>query len=204
MPNIKDKLLGIQYQYTRLFNLGLNRKKFECVPNGDKLFAMNTSKNTFLTLFFTLFSCGLLFTGFIEGFVNKAEITTGFVIVFSIHFLIGLIGLRHFLWLINGRQELTIEKGNLTLSNKGTFLTRPKTYALDQITNIWLVTDEDSLSILDKIIQNIALNRKILFRQSIGQILFSYKGETIRVFSDLNKTERTELMNEIEKRKLNK
>ncbi len=151
MTNIKDTILNLQYQYSRLFNLGVNRKFFECISSKDRLFAMNTSKNTFIALIFTLFSCGLLFTSFIEAFVNRNEITTEFVIVFFvIHFIIGLLGLRQFLWLINGRQELIIENGNLTLTKKGTFLTSPKTYSLDMVTNIRQAINEDNLSLFDK------------------------------------------------------
>ncbi len=53
---------------------------------------MNTSKNTFIALFFTFFSCGLLFSGIIEAFNN--ELSSGFVIVFFIILPIaGLAGL---------------------------------------------------------------------------------------------------------------
>jgi len=200
MTNIKDTLLNFQYQYSRLFNFGLNRKKFECVATKDKLFAINTSKNTFLTLFFTLLVCGLLFTGLIEAFINKAEITIDFIIVFFvIHIIVGLVALRHFLWLINGRQELTIENGSLILTKKGTFLTRPKTYSLDLVTNIRQGVDEDTMLLVDKIVDNIGLTRKILFSHIIGQVLFDCKGETIKVFSDLDSSERTQLITELTK-----
>ena len=194
-------MLSIFELYSRLFNLSFSRKKFEYVSSKDKLFALNTSANTFIALIFTLFSCAFLFTGFIEAFVNKSEISIEFIIVFSLHFLIGLSGLRHFLWLINGRQELTIENGELILIKKGTFLTKPKTYSFDSVTNIRSAISDDNLSIIDKIQQNISLNRKVFFRQILGQILFDYKGKTIRVFNDMNSKERSELIIEIMKLK---
>jgi hypothetical protein len=53
---------------------------------------MNTSKNTFIALLFTFFSCGLLLSGLIEAMNGKNEITVDFVIVFFvIHFIVGLI-----------------------------------------------------------------------------------------------------------------
>jgi len=161
---------------------------------------MNTSKNTIIALLFTFFSCGLLFSGLIEAFVNKAEITTDFIIVFwAIHPIFGIIGLRQFLWLINGSQELTIENGTLTLTKKGTFFTRPKTYSLASITNVRQTIDEDNLSLLDKILFTIALYRKVLFGHIVGQVLFDYEGKTIKVFNDMNMKERSQLVNEMMK-----
>ena len=202
MKDIKEIPLNFMYQYTRLFNLGLNRKKFVCVSTNDKLYAMNTSKNTFLALLFTLFSCGLLFSGFIEAFVNKNEITTEFVIVFFvIHIIVGLIGLRQFLWLLRGREEMTIENGYLTLTKKGTFLTSPKIYSLGLITNIRQAINEDNLSLVEKIKVNMSLNMNVLLWQTIGQIAFDYKGKTINVFNDMDNNERIELIAEMTKRK---
>jgi hypothetical protein len=198
MTNIKNALLNIQYQFSRLFNIGLNRKKFEIISNSDNLFAFNTSKNTFFSLFFTLMLSGYLFAGFIEGYINKKEVTVQFVLIF---FIFGLIGLRQFLWLINGRQEMTIENRNLTLTKKGTFLTKPKIYNLDLVTNIRQAINEDNLSIIDKIKFNIGLNQKVLLRHIMGEILFDYNGKTIKVFNDLDKNERVKLINEISKRK---
>ena len=194
-------MLSIFELYSRLFNLSFPRKKFTYVSSKDKLFALNTSANTFIALIFTLFSCGPFICGIIEAFVNKSEISIEFIIAFSIVFLIGLLGIRHFLWLINGRQELTIENGELTLIKKGTFLTKPKTYSFDSVTNIRSAINDDNLSIIDKIQQNISLNRKVFFRQTLGQILFDYKGRTIKAFSDMNSKERSELIIEIMKLK---
>ncbi|TAH43536.1 MAG: hypothetical protein EYC69_02405 [Bacteroidetes bacterium] len=161
---------------------------------------MNTSKNTFLSLLFTLFACGLLFTGLIEVFIKKTEITSAFVIViFVIHFIVGLAALRQFLWLINGRQELTIENGTLTLTKKGTFLTRPKTYSLDLVSNVRQSVDEDNIPLFDKIVVNIRLTRKVLFSHIIGQVQFDYEGETIKVFNDLDSAERKQLLTELTK-----
>ena len=198
MADIKNTLLSIQYQYSRLFNIGLNRKKFEIISTNEKLFALNTSKNTFFSLFFTLMLSGYLFSVFSELYIDKKEVSLQFVLLFSI---LGLIGLRQFLWLINGRQEMTIENGNLTLTKKGTFLTKPKVYDFNFVTNIRQSIDEDNLSMIDKIKLNIGLNRKVLLRHIIGEILFDYNGKTIKVFSDLDKSERTNLINEMSKRK---
>lgn len=198
MTNIKDTILNFQYQYSRLFNLGFNRKKYSCISTSDKLWAENTSKNTYLALFSTLFSCGLLFTGLIEAFVNKVEINLEFILMFFVvHIFVGLLGLRQFLWLINGRQELTVENNVLTLTKKGTFLTKPKVYSLDLVKNLRVGIDKDKMTIFEKIKSNIGVNRKVIFGHILGQILFDYKGQTIKIFNDLNKNERQELLTEI-------
>lgn len=121
---------------------------------------MNTLKNTFIALSFTLFASGHLFSGLIIGTTSIDKLSANFYLVFSLLFIVGLIGFRQFLWLANGRQEMTIENGTLTLTKKGTFFTNPKTYSLDKIENIRPVVDEENLSLFDKIQQNIGVNKK--------------------------------------------
>jgi len=198
---MEETILNFQYQYSKLFNLGLNRKKFEINATTDKLFAMNTSKNTFIALLFTLFASGHLFSGLIVGLNSTEKLGTDFYLAFTILFIVGLIGFRQFLWLVNGRQELTIENGNLTLYKKGTFLTKPKIFDLEKVQNIRQAFDEDNQTLFDKIQNNISVNRKVIFGHIFGQILFDYNGNTIKVFSDLKKVERLKLIDEIYKRK---
>lgn len=198
---MKETLLNFQYQYSKLFNLGLNRKKFEIIKINEKFFAMNTSKNTFIALLFTLFASGHLFSGLIISTTSTDKLDADFYLVFSLLFVVGLIGLRQFLWLVNGRQEMTIEHGILTLTKKGTFFTKPKTYSFDKVENIRQAFDEDSLSLFDKIQQNIGVNRKVIFEHIYGQIIFDYNRQTIKVFSDLDKNDRLILIDEMNKLK---
>ena len=198
---MKEIILNFQYQYSKLFNIGLHRKKFELNATADKLFAMNTSKNTFIALLFTLFASGHLFSGLIVGLNSTEKLGTDFYLAFSILFVVGLIGFRQFLWLVNGRQELTIENGNLILYKKGTFFTKPKIYALEKVQNIRPAFDEDNQTLFDKIQRNISVNRKVIFGHVFGQILFDYNGNTIKVFNDLDKTERLKLIDEVNRRK---
>lgn len=198
---MKEAILNFQYQYSKLFNLGLNRKKFELNTTTDKLFAMNTSKNTFIALLFTLFASGHLFSGLIIGLNSAEKLGTDFYLVFTILFIVGLIGFRQFLWLVNGRQELTIENGKLTLTKNGTFFTKPKSYTFDKVENIRQAFDEDSLSLFDKIQENIGVNRKVIFGHIYGQVLFDYNQQTVKIFCDLDKDERLKLIDEMNKRK---
>ncbi|SNR53012.1 hypothetical protein SAMN04488009_2162 [Maribacter sedimenticola] len=196
--SIKNIGLNLQYQYSRIFTFGLNRKKFVCSPKNNGLFALNSSRNTFIALGFTLFSCGLFFSGITEGFVNGNKITTEFIIVFFIiHPIVATIGLRQFLWLINGRQELRIENGEMTLTKKGTFLTKTQTFKLKDVQNIRNEIQESSISTYDKTLRNIALNRKLLFSHIIGEIIFDYKGKKVKLFNELTENQKVELITEI-------
>ena len=201
MTTKKSTILNFQYQYSKFFNLGLNRKKFEITSTKNRLFAINNSKNTFIALLLTLFASGHLFSGLIVGLTSTETLGLEFFVTFSLLFVVGLIGFRQFLWLLNGKQEMTIENGNLTLCKKGIFLTKPKKYSLDNVENIRQSFDEDALSLFDKIQQNVRLNRKVIFGHINGQVLFDYNGQTVKIFCDLDKTERLELINEIIKRK---
>lgn len=196
---MKDVILNFQYQHSKLFALGFNRKKFEMNASRDKLFAMNTSKNTFIAVLLTLFTSGHLFSGLSVGLGSKENLDTDFYVVFTILFIIGLIGFRQFLWLVNGRQELTIENGTLTLYKKGTFLTKPKIFDLEKVLNIRQAFNEDNQTLFDKIQKNINVNRKVIFGHTFGQILFDYNGNTIKIFNDLDKEERLKLIDEINK-----
>ena len=199
---IKDKALNFQYHYSRIFTIGLNRMKFEISPKNNSLFALNNSRNTFIAILFTLFSCGLFFSGIIEGFVNGNEITTEFIIVFFvIHPIVATIGLRQLLWLINGRQELRIENGKMSLIKKGTFLTKKRTFELKYVENIRKEIDEESLPQFEKILRNIKLSQKLFFSHIMGEILFDYKKRKIKVFNQLTKEQKTKLINEINKLK---
>jgi uncharacterized membrane protein YhaH (DUF805 family) len=200
MAKMKHILLDFIYKYSLVFNFGLNRKKFECIATGDKLFAVNNSRNTIIALLFTFCACAFLFTGIAQTFNRQHEISIEFIIVFFvIHPVIGLMGLKQFLWLINGRQEMTIENGKLILEKKGTFWTKPKIYSVDRVTNIREGIDEQTLSLKDKIRYNSRLNRKVIFGHVTGQVLFNYQYDEIKVFSDLDKNEKTFLIDEIKK-----
>jgi hypothetical protein len=198
--NIKDKALNFQYHYSEIFTKGINRKKFEILSKSNSLFALNNSRNTFMSVVFTLFSCGLFFSGIIEGFINGNEITTEFIVVFFIiHPIIGIIGLRQFLWLVNGRQELRIENGKMSLIKKGTFLTKKETFELKHVENIRREIDTESLPKFEKILRNIRLGQKVFFSHIMGEILFDYKRKKIKLFNQLSEIQKTELINEINK-----
>jgi hypothetical protein len=122
-------------------------------------------------------------------------------VFFVIHPFVGAIGLRQFLWLTNGRQELRIENEKLSLIKKGTFLTKKQTFELKYIENIRKEINAESLPLYEKILRNIKLNQKLLFSHIIGEIIFDYKGKKIKLFNQLTEEQKTKLINEISKLK---
>jgi hypothetical protein len=138
------------------------------------------------------------FTGFIELNHLKSPVTTDFIIVFFIvHPALAVISLRQFLWLINGKQELIMENGNLTLKKRGTFFTTDKVYSFKSIKNLRKAVDEDQLSPVEKVVFTLSIFQKIFYRQVLGEVLFDYQYDTIRVFNDLTNDEKEKLIKAI-------
>jgi hypothetical protein len=197
---IKTAIIEVQYKYSKLYALGVKRRHFVITQDEKSVLAENNSKNTYFSLVFALFMSGLLIGGFVEAFILGSEITIAFDIVFWVlHIIIGLIGLRHFLWLVNGRHVLRISECDLTLEKRGTFFTRTKSFDLNLVRNLSIIPGEEEMSLYDKIQNNIRINHQLLIRHTYGQITFQYDGETIKVFSDLTKDEKTKLVELIEK-----
>lgn len=201
MSSFKESILNFQNRVSRLFNLGFRRKKFEYKVSSDSFWAINTSKSSFFTILFTLFGSAHLVSGFIEYYNEEGKVQLDFYVAFGILFIVGLICFRHFIWLVNGRQELLIQDNKLTLTKKGTFFTSPKTYDLDKVSNIRQYIDGEKLSTFERTQMNISLTRKVLFNHILGQILFDYFGKTVKVFNDLEESERKFIINEMTKLK---
>lgn len=127
---------------------------------------------------------------------------TGLIIIgFVIHPLFGIIGLRKFLWLVNGKEVLTIDNKKLTIQKKGTFWTRDKAYELKHIKDLKSKYEtEIFLSQPKKFAENHLaikeLQRTFLFF-TIGEIEFKYKYKKIKLFNDLEDEERDLIISEI-------
>jgi hypothetical protein len=202
MPTIKDTILDFQYNYSKLFVWGFNRNKFEMESTQERLWAINNSKNTFIALLFTLIPSFFICSALIVPFTAKSEMPVFSAIVIGlVQSLFGFIAFRQFLWLVNGWQELIIEKGNLILWKKGVFWTNKKIYPLNQIKDIRQAFDEDQSSKVEKIQRNIIVCRKILLTHIVGEVLFDYQFNEIKVFSELDCDEKRLLIDEIIKRK---
>ena len=199
--SIKNDILRTQYQFTKLFTLGIRRRAFSIKETKDGFISENNSRNTYITLLFTLFLSGLIFSGMIEVFFRGVLITVDFIIVlFILHVFLGIIGLRHFLWLMNGKHIIRINECELILEKKGTFLTKPRVYKLELIKKLSPTVGEDQMSLYDKIQDRIRLNHKLLFSHTYGQLTFEYEGRTVKLFSDLTQTEKVHLVERIEEK----
>ena len=105
--------LALQRAQIKIFNFGLQRKIFEISTKKDNFKIINSSKNSFFILIF-FGSCSLGLISSIE------EIYKGEYIFAGINIIIGIIGFRKLLWLLYGKEILTIEKTNLIIEKEGT------------------------------------------------------------------------------------
>lgn len=198
MPEIDNPILSFMYWYAKLFILKINRKRFELIATNERLWAINNSRNTIFSILFFGFGSMFFFTGILELHNSNSKITTGFIIVFFIvHPIFALVSLRQFLWLVNGKQELTTENESLILRKRGTFFTSDKIYPIKSIKKIRKAVDENQLSDIEKVKYKISIFQKMFYRQVFGEILFEYQYDTIRVFNDLEDQEKEELIAEL-------
>jgi len=178
--------------FTPLFSKPYNRKKFILEVSENRFYAINTSKNTYMAIIFTLMGSLQVFSGLIEGFKRGAILNSEFILVFSFLFIVGIISFRQFLWLTRGKHEMIIENEKLTLSKKGTFFTFPKVYDINNIKDVRIIFDEGNTYIENQLNQ-MSLMRKVIYSHTIGQVSIKYKATFIKIFSDLTKQEREEL-----------
>ncbi len=90
-----------------------------------------------------------------------------------------------------------MENGNLTLKKRGTFFTTDKVYSFKSIKNLRKAVDEDQLSPVEKVVFTLSIFQKIFYRQVLGEVLFDYQYDTIRVFNDLTNDEKEKLIKAI-------
>ncbi|WP_231401912.1 hypothetical protein, partial [Panacibacter microcysteis] len=90
MDSFKESILNFQNKFSRLFNFGFRRKKFEYKISSDSFWAVNTSKSSFFTILFTLFGSAHLISGFIEYYTAEGNVGSDFYIAFGILFIVGL------------------------------------------------------------------------------------------------------------------
>ncbi|QKG56061.1 hypothetical protein GKZ68_05055 [Hymenobacter sp. BRD128] len=182
MNPLKNTLLELQYQYSKLFVLSIPRRKFDYEISDSHFRASNTSRNTIISIAFTAFASLLLLSGIIELCSKPVHNTTEFAVVFFLaHPVIGLLAFRQFLWLTNGTEELIVENHLITLKRKGTFWIKSNSYQLDSIDFIrksaW-----DDLPLYDKIQFNIRLNLLLIFKTSTGEISFNFQEREVFFF----------------------
>lgn len=178
--------------FTHIFAKSYNRKKFALKVSENKLYAMNTSKNTYIAIVFTLLGSLQMFSGLIEGCKSGTTINSEFITAFSLLFIIGIISFRQFLWLTKGYHEMIIDNNQLVLLKRGTFLTFPKKYNLKEIKDVRIIFDEGN-TYIEKQFKQMSTTRQVMYSHTIGQVSIKYKATFIKIFSDMNKAEREEL-----------
>ncbi|MFV5698086.1 hypothetical protein ACM55H_06915 [Flavobacterium sp. ZT3R17] len=137
--------------------------------------------------------------------IEENEVSLGLILVgFIIHPIFGILGLRKFLWLIRGKEIITIDNLNLKITKSGSFWIKDKIFEKKEIKNI-RDKFEDELYSKDRSkwfnenMNSIKENQRIMLCFTIGEILFDYKFSKIKVFNCLNESERKVLIDELKK-----
>src|SRR5690606_187271 len=113
--------------------------------------------------------------------------------------IIGIFSFRQFLWLIKGKQKLIVNGTDLILKKEGIYFSKPRHFNLMDIRNVRINEKLSPNTIHEKIILNIDLASKILYTQVLGEILFDYHGEKVKLFNNLELLEKEEIITELNK-----
>ena len=189
------------------FNIG--KPKFKYYTENGIFYAENNSrKNFFALLFFGMLSFFIV-SGLIL-LINEKEISLELIVIgFIIHPIVGIFGLRKFLWLIRGREIISIDGENMKISKSGTFWIKDKIFKKSDIKNLRdKFEDEDynktPFEFFNEYRNSIKEYNRGMIYLTIGEVLFDYKYSKVRVFSWLNKNERQILIVEMKKHIENK
>lgn len=194
-------IFDIQRALIKIMGFGIDRKVFRYEKKNSAFIAENTSRNSLFSLLFYGMLSICIFAGLLMVFSGEKMTAESIVMGFVVAPLLGILGLRKFLWMINGKEILRIGDGMLSIEKNGTFWTKKRVYKLSKIRKLKSKFETDTfLSMPKKFAENYLLikeqNRVFLFF-TVGEFQFNYLGSTIRVFSDLNDLERLEIIEEI-------
>lgn len=184
------------------FNIG--KPKFNYYTENGIFYAENNSRKNFFTILFFGFMSIFIFSGLIL-LINEKKISLGLIVIgFIIHPIVGIFGLRKFLWLIRGKEIIIIDDENLKISKIGTFWTSDKIFKKSEIKNLRDKFEDNTYNktpfdFFNEYRNSIKELQRSMLYLTIGEILFDYKFSKIRVFNWLNENERKILLNEIKK-----
>jgi len=160
-------------------------------------------KNTALIAFLSLWLCGWLFG---EVMVSYSLITGNllgapdkFMLVWICGWTVGgAIAIRVFWWMIFGKEIVKAGQGTITITKKGAFFIKPKTYDIREAKNfrIQYTSNGDGNLWGDNRAKGNAL--KIA---DAGTIRFDYGMETIKFAEDVNETEAAYLLKKLRDKK---
>ncbi|NMH29273.1 hypothetical protein [Flavobacterium silvaticum] len=199
----------LQMAIADLMLSGINRKYFHFEIRDGVFIAKNNSRNSYFSILF-FFVMAVMPLNIIQAFADKPIVNLEFLIYFGLVVpIFGIIGLRKFLWLIRGKEQIIIDGKQLTHQKSGTFLTKKKVYDLSQIRNVrdiknpthylGYATDELNKYVLQGL-QKQRIIRAIMWLMTIGQIGFTYKNQKVRLFNQLDDSQIAFIIRELEKR----
>lgn len=187
-----------------ILNFRIGKPNFKFYTENGIFYAENSSRKTFFSILFF----GMLSFFILSGFVlikDAKEISLELIIVgFVIHPIIGLVALRKLLWILRGRELITIDDKNLRITKSGSFWIKDKIFEKKEIKNIRDKFDDEIYSKnkpewYNKRMNSIKENKRTILNFTIGEILFDYKISKIKVFNCLNKNERLVLIDQLKK-----
>ena len=184
------------------FNIG--KPKFKYYTKNSIFYAENNSRKSFFAILFFGFMSVFIFSGVIL-LINNKNISLDLILIgFIIHPIIGIYGLRKFLWLIRGKEIITIDNENMKISKSGTFWTNDKVFKKSDIKNLRDKFEDDTYNktqfdFFNEYRNSIKEYQRSMLYLTIGEILFDYKFSKIRVFNWLNQSQRKILLDEMKK-----
>ena len=187
-----------------VLNFRIGKSKFNFHSENGMFYAENSSRNSFFSLLFFGMLSLFIFSG-IFMLNDIKEISIELILIgFLLHPIVGIIGLRKFLWLIRGKEILTIDSEYLKISKTGTFWIKDKIYRKKEIKNIRdkfndEIYSKDRPKWYNEKMNSIKENQRLMLYFTIGEILFDYKFSKIKVFNCLNENERKTLIDEMKK-----
>ena len=192
-----------------LLNFRIGKPNFKFYTENGIFYAENNSRKTFFSLlFFGMLSLFILSGLFMLNGANEVSLEL-IIVGFVIHPIFGIIGLRKFLWLIRGKEIITIDELNLRITKSGSFWIKDRIFEKKEIKNIRdKFTDElypqNRPEWFNKRMNSIKENQRSILSFTIGEILFDYKFSKISVFNCLNESERKILIDQLKKQIENK
>lgn len=184
------------------FNIG--KPKFKYYTENGVFYAENNSRKSFFALLFFGFMSIFIFSGLIV-LINKKEMSLELILFGLItHTIVGIFGLRKFLWLIRGKEIITIDDDNIKISKIGTFWTNDKIFKKSDVKNLRDKSEDEiyiktQFEFFNEYRNSIREHQRVMLYLTVGEILFDYKFSKIRVFNWLNQNERKILIDEMRK-----
>jgi hypothetical protein len=157
-------------------------------------------KNWFVIIFLSAWLCGW-FIG--EIFVLNAIIAGSagssggiFLLVWLVAWTVGgFLAIKSWLWIIKGKEIITVGQGQLSIDRKGALFFKPRVYDLNEVKNIRIQDDRPAFSgFAEKRSDNSMFN-------STGIIRFDYGLRTIKFANGIDEAEAKYILDKLKERR---